>query len=130
MRLEGLLNQWLQDPSFKAVSGGSREEIAVVSGLDSAARVFFMAALSHYWGRPVLIVTSETARAEKIYEDLTAFLPSGLVSLLPARELFMGTGVLSQSMDLRQQRLAFQEWLYHGKGGIFVAPVSALMSRV
>ncbi len=130
MILEGLLNQWLQDPSFKAVSSGSREEIAVVSGLDSSARVFFMAALSHHWGRPVLIVTSEAARAEKIYEDLTAFLPSGLVNLLPARELFMGAGVLSQSMDLRQQRLAFQEWLYHGKEGIFIAPVSALMSRV
>lgn len=134
MILQGLLEHWMQDPSFQKLADRVSEigMHAVVSGLDSTAKVFFMAGLAQQLSRSLLIITTDAARAEKIYEDLTAFFPSNQVNLLPARELFMDTDLLSQSMEQRQQRLAFQEWLSRNgeSEGIFVAPVAALMSRV
>lgn len=130
MILQGLLEQWLLDPSFKKLTTDCRELQAVVSGLDSTAKNFFMAGLTGRVNRQTLIITADAARAEKTYEDLTVFLPHGQVNILPAREMFMDTDLLSQSAELRQQRLAFLEWLHRKKEGVYVAPVAALMSRV
>ncbi len=134
MILQGLLEHWMREPLFQKLADRVTETSlhTVVSGLDSTSKVFFMAGLAHQLRRPALIITTDAARAERIYEDLTVFFPSNQVNLLPARELFMDTEVLSQSMEQRQQRLTFQECLnVSGEGeGIFVAPVAALMSRV
>lgn len=131
MILKGLLDLWLRDPSFRKLTEQFGSGLQTnVSGLDGTAKSFFMAGLVYHLNRPALIVTADAARAEKIYEDLAAFFPSEQVNLLPAREMFMDAGVLTQSMEQRQQRMVFHEWLYHRKKGIYVAPVAALMSRV
>ncbi|HOA34905.1 MAG TPA: transcription-repair coupling factor [Bacillota bacterium] len=128
-----LLKEWPRDRSFsdllKILSAASGSRVAV-TGLDGSSRTFFLAGLAAESRRPVLVVAPDVARAERIYEDLLSFLPSGLVNLLPARELFMAPDLLARSMEQRRQRLSFLEWLRRGEKGIYVAPFAALISRV
>ncbi|NLY39734.1 MAG: transcription-repair coupling factor [Firmicutes bacterium] len=130
MLLRNLLNTWTRDPSFRElaerVSAGSRIS---VNGLDSSARVFFQAGLAHRLGRSALIITPDSARAEKAYADLLAFYPADAVHLLSSRELFITPDILAQSAEQREQRLLFLDWLNQGKEGIFIAPYTALLSR-
>ena len=127
------LKEWPRDRSFsgllKMLSAGAGCR-AAVTGLDGSSRAFFLAGLVAESSRPVLVVAPDTARAEKIYEELLAFLPPGPVNLLPARELFMTPDLLTRSMEQRQQRLSFMEWLPRGEKGVYVGPFTALISRV
>ncbi|NMD33453.1 MAG: transcription-repair coupling factor [Firmicutes bacterium] len=132
MFLHELLKEWPRDRSFNSlmeILSGSGFRIAV-TGLDDSARVFLQAGLAAEGRRPVLVVTSDTARAEKIYEDLLVFLPADQVNFLPARELFIAADFLTQSMEQRWQRLSFLEWICQKREGIYVAPFTALISRV
>ncbi|HSW36346.1 MAG TPA: CarD family transcriptional regulator, partial [Candidatus Limnocylindrales bacterium] len=127
-----LLNRWSDEESFLELAAGvaSRSDYrANVTGIDGSARIFFLAALAKQSGRPALIIAQDMARAEKIYSDLASFLPAEQVNLLPARELFVNGGILTQSGDCREKRLQFLEWL-HSKGeGIYVAPGEAFLSK-
>ncbi len=128
-----MLKEWPRDRSFagllKMLSAGAGCRKAV-TGLDGSSRAYFLAGLVAESCRPVLIISPDMARAEKIYEELLAFLPPGMVKLLPARELFMTPDLLTRSMEQRRQRLSFMEWLRRGEKGIYVAPFTALLPRV
>ncbi len=129
--LKSMLDLWSEDNSFINITANINkipEYKAAVTGLDGSARVFFMAALAHFSRRPALIITSDAPRAEKVYSDLQTFLP-GQVNLLPSRELFMNTEVLSRSEEYQQMRMQFLEWLYSDKDGIYVAPAAAFISK-
>lgn len=133
MLLSALLEQWPRESSFLELAQGTADRSdfrATVTGLDGSARTFFMAGLAAHCRRPSLIITGDAARAEKVYEDLLAFLPRDRVGLLPARELFITTDILSQSLEQRQLRLNFLERLYQGEQGIFIAPFTALITRM
>ena len=98
MLLEMLLEQWSREQSFTELANGvaSNPDYRVTAaGLDSSSRVFLMAGLAAQGNRPALIITADTARAEKVYEDLLAFFPAHKVNLLPARELFISADILS-----------------------------------
>ena len=128
-----LLKEWSSDRAFDELlnvlseGAGCRTSI---TGLDGSARSFMLAGFIVNGCSPAIIVTPDMARAERIYEDLAAFLPPGLVNLLPARDLFMTPDLLTRSMDQRRQRLAFMEWLYRREKGVYVAPFTALISKV
>jgi transcription-repair coupling factor (superfamily II helicase) len=129
--LKDLLRSWSTDESFLQISARinhNERYRTAVSGLDGSARVYFMAALAELCSRPTLVITADQPRAEKVVSDLQAFMP-GQVNLLPARELFINSEVLSRSEDNRRERLKFFEWLASGSGGIYVAPSAALLSR-
>lgn len=129
--LKDLLKLWSADESFLQISArinNSERYRAAVSGLDGSARVYFMAALAELCGRPTLVITADQPRAEKVFSDLQAFMP-GQVNLLPSRELFINSEVLSRSEDNRRERLKFFEWLASGSGGIFVAPSASVLTR-
>ncbi len=129
---EELLDLWVEDKAFNTlkekVSGQSGYQ-AMITGLDSGARAYFMAALARQSGMPALVITRDTARAEKIYSELTGFFPDR-VGLLPSREFFMNTEVLSRSEEYQQMRLQFLEWASKGGKGVYVAAISALMSKM
>ena len=130
--LSSLLDLWSEEETFLKITSNLdkySEYRAAVTGLDGSARVFFMTALAHLCRRPALIVTADMTRAEKVYADLQAFLPDQ-ANLLPPRELFMNSEVISRSGEYQQMRMRFLEWLYAKSEGIFVAPVAALISKV
>lgn len=131
MQLTELLALWLKDEQFTFLldhlnkKTGYRVEF---HGIEGSAGDFFLSALGHYSGRPLLLVTADQAGAEKAFTNLEAFLP-GQVMLLPARELFVSPTILSRSEEIQHQRLKFMQWLLGGATGIYVAPLAALLSR-
>lgn len=129
--LKNLLDLWAGEESFQAIITGMEqypEHKTAVTGLDGSARAYFMAALAHISRRPTLVVTADLAQAEKIYTDLQAFLP-GQVDLLPSRELFINSEVISRSSEYQHMRIRFMEWIHSNSECIYVAPVSALLSK-
>lgn len=127
------IKKWSRDRSFKnfiqKISDTSAPGTAV-TGIDGSARALLQAGLVETSKRPVLLVASGLARAENIYEDLLAFLPPGRVNLLPARELFITADFLTRSTEQQRQRLSFVDWLSRKESGVYVAPFTALISRV
>ena len=133
MLLPELLKEWPRERSFNSLIKKILEGSAVgkaVTGIDGSARAFLVAGLAEAGPRPLLVITANVAGAEKIYENLLAFLPAGRVNLLPARELFITADFLTRSMEQRRQRLSFFEALSRKESGIYVAPFQALISRV
>ena len=129
--LKYLLDRWSNNETFLEISSAvSRDQNyrAVVTGLEGSARNIFIAALAGFSGRPALIITSDLARAERVYSDLLSIFP-GRVNLLRPRELFINTDALSRSDEQQNSRLGFLEWLNSGGGGFYVAPAAALISQ-
>lgn len=132
MILQALLGRWARESSFNHLrcSLDQSRYRAVVHGLEGSARAYFMAALAGSLKGPVLVVAADTARAEKIFDDLLAFMPRPEVHFLPSRELFVTGDLLSMSIDTLVQRHHFYEWASAAGSGIYVAPVEALLPRV
>lgn len=133
MFLQELLKEWPRDSCFKSLI----EEIATpsgsgtaITGIGGSAGAFLQAGLFEESNGPVMVVTADVVRAEKVYENLLAFLPPRRVSLLPARELFITADFLTRSMEQRRQRLSLFEQLHRRENVLFVAPFTALISRV
>ncbi|MDW7729388.1 MAG: transcription-repair coupling factor [Bacillota bacterium] len=126
-----LLKLWHDHKSFKAIADSlkSKKSYRGVSiGLDGSARVYFMAALAARHGKKTVIITADMARAEKVYSELEAFLP-GIVNIIPPREFFISAEILTRSDEMQHKRLRYLQWIISGETGIYVAPVSAFMSR-
>jgi len=129
---ESLLNLWKDDETFRILNTRltpRRRYRAMVAGLDTGARTFFMAALGKHSEMPVLVIARDMARTEKLYAELAGFFPDR-VRILPPREFFMNTEVLSRSEDYQQMRLQFLEWLSGCSEGVYVAPLSAFLSKM
>lgn len=130
-----MLEQLLKDQTgreiisavVKEIENKKRARIAV-HGPEGSAFTFFSAALALRCRRPLLVITADTARAEKVYSDLEAFFP-GQASLVPPREFFMSPEVISRSEDYQQLRLQFMERLYRRENGFFVSTGAAFLSR-
>ncbi len=132
MILQALLGRWARESSFDQLllSLNKPRFRAMVHGLTGNARVYFMAALARSAKRPLLVVAADMGRAEKLFEDLLAFLPRAYIHILPPRELFVTGDLLGMSIDTFEQRQHFYEWAYTGGSGIYIAPVAALLPRV
>lgn len=129
---ETILDLWARLDTFIAIKSGvsgQPDYRAMVTGLDAGARAFFIAALARQSDHPALIIARDTARAEKLYSELAGFFP-GRVWLLPAREYFMNTDLLTRSEEYQHMRLQFLEWLSGGGSGIYITTVSALFSKM
>ncbi len=130
--IRDILDLWAEDDTFNSLrTKVSRQPgfQAMVNGLDAGVRAFFMAALSRQSGLPALVIARDAGRAEKLYSELSGYFP-GQVSLLPSREYFMNTEVLSRSEEYQQMRLQFLGWLNRGGPGIYVTTIRALFSKM
>ena len=131
LQLTELLALWLKSEQFISLLNHLKKENVYrveYHGIDGSAGDYFLSALAHYSGRPLLLVTADQAGAEKAYTNIEVFLP-GQVRLLPARELFVSPTILSRSEEIQHQRLKFMQWLLEGATGVYVAPLAALLSR-
>ncbi len=131
MLISELLALWVNDRKFSSLLERLKTDPAYrveYHGLDGSGRNYFLSALAGYSGKKILLLTADQAKAEKAYADIDVFLP-GSVRLLPSRELFVNSEVISRSEEIQHQRLQFLQWLTSSSGGIFVAPVAALLSK-
>jgi transcription-repair coupling factor (superfamily II helicase) len=126
-----LLEKWQEDPSFISLQrfragAGAR----LVTGLEGSQRSFLIAALFAETSAASLVLTADTARAERLYEEIKGFLPSYEVFLFPAKDFFYSGEVLTQSKEILQQRLKVLERLALQQRILVIAPVSALLSKL
>lgn len=126
-----LLKKWHDDPSFlalqKSLSGPS---VRLVTGMEGSQRSFFIAALYASSPSASLVLTADMSRAEKIYEEISGFLPAGETFLFPARDFFYAGEILTTSKEIPQQRIKVLERLALGKKILVVAPVAALLGKL
>ena len=130
--VKSLLDLWSGEETFLQIAasiGKYPDYRGIVVGLEGSARAYFIAALAHLCRRPALIVTADVPRAERIYSDLQSYLAEQ-VNLLPTRELFINSEVISRSGEYQQMRMRFMEWLQSKSEGIFVAPATAMLTKM
>ena len=129
--LKSLLNYWSVQDSFQKITANINEHSdyhATVAGLDGSARNYFMAALAQFCHKPTLVVAADLSRAESIFADLQLFFP-GPVKMLPPREFYINSEVISRSGEYQQMRMQFLEWLQTRGEGLYVAPLAALITK-
>ena len=128
---DNLLKKWREDHSFVSLQRSPGKAGAqLVTGLDGSQRSFFIAALSNSTSQAGLVLTSDMARAERLYEEIKAFLPEHEVYLFPGKDFFYTDEVLTQSKEILQQRLKVLERLVLGQRLLVVAPLPALFSKL
>lgn len=126
-----LLEKWRGNPSFVTLQSFQEESSAqLVTGLEGSQRSFLIAALSAGTPFSALVLTSDMARAERLYEEIKGFLSGHDIYLFPGRDFFYAGEVLTQSKEIIQQRLRVMERLAMGKRILVIAPVSALLSKL
>ncbi|NMB41917.1 MAG: transcription-repair coupling factor [Firmicutes bacterium] len=126
-----LLEKWQKDPSFlslQRLKPGSGAQL--VTGLEGSQRGFLMAARFAVSPAASLILTGDTAKAERLFEEIKGFLPDSEVYFFPAKDFFYTGEVLTQSKEILQQRLQVLERLAMKKRILVVAPVSAVLARL
>ncbi|MDP2856832.1 MAG: transcription-repair coupling factor [Bacillota bacterium] len=130
MPLPGVLDLALESPevqSFaRSVSAGVAEQM--VSGLAGSQRTCAFAAVRRHAGRPVLIVTDTLTAAERIAEDMEAWLGEPVL-VFPALEV-LPFEVVAQSEEMAVPRISTLERLTSGQRPVVVAPVTALLRRL
>ena len=130
MPLPGVLDLALESPEFqsfaRAVSAGVSEQM--VSGLAGSQRTCAFATVRKRAGRPVLIVTDTLTAAERIAEDMEAWLGEQ-VFIFPALEV-LPFEVVAQSEEMAVPRISTLERLASGQRPVVVAPVTALLRRL
>jgi len=127
-----LLQKWQKDPDFLYLCCDNVQErsVQLVTGLEGSQRSFFVAALYHRSTAAALLLTTDQARAERLYEELKGLLLEAEVCIFPPRDFFYAEEVLSQSKEISKQRLQVMEKLAAGEKVLVVAPVAALLGRL
>lgn len=133
MRLRPLLGAWERNEEFENLMLALHEKPAgrmLVSGLEGSQRAYLYAALYEHWDGPVFIVAHDSLRAERIYEDLLAFLPEEEVKLLANRDPVIAEGMLGKSRENWAMRMEALEKIAEGRRLIFVVPLGAVVYRM
>jgi len=130
MPLSGVLDLVLDSPEVEsfaaAVAAGVSEQM--VSGLSASQRTCAFAAVRKHTGRPLLIVTDTLPSAQRIAEDIEAWLGEEAL-VFPALEV-LPFEVVAQSEEMAIPRIVALEQLSSGQRPIIVAPITALLRRL
>ncbi|MDO9574656.1 MAG: transcription-repair coupling factor [Candidatus Contubernalis sp.] len=126
---EFILNLLNEDENFKKVINniGNNMSSQLIYGIDGSQKNLVMTAVKSNTRRPVLVVTTDLPRAEKIYEDFLNFFSTEEVLLFPARESIFYESI-THSREITEQRLQVLEKINAGGDFLVIAPASALMS--
>ncbi len=98
----------------------------VVYGLGGAFKGYLVAAVSQVMHRPCLLVTADVLMAERMAEDLSAWLGLNKVALFPPVDI-LPYDVVAYGPEFTSQRLQVLARLLRGEALTVVVPVDALM---
>ncbi|WP_409290931.1 transcription-repair coupling factor [Peribacillus sp. SCS-37] len=122
--LQGLLKD--NDDVQSLLSGlkeGLKEQMA--AGLSGSSRSMLISSVYTERQKPVLVITHNLLQAQKLYDDLSAFLPEADLFLYPANEL-MAAELSVSSPELRAQRIEVLNHWSQNQGGIVIAPMAGV----
>ena len=104
-----------------------RGQVAAMSGVGQLARSHFLAALYRDSGRPALIVCQDDMAAQRLQQELAAFLGEE-APILPTREFtFYDAAVVSRGWEQKRLRRLYD--LAQGKTRLLIASLDALSIR-
>ena len=115
-------------PEYRALcSAVEAGQVAALSGVGQLARSHVMAALIRHSGRPVLVVCQDDMAAQRMQQELAAFLGEA-APILPSREFtFYDAAVVSRGWEQKRLRQLFD--LALGKTRVLIASLEALSLR-
>lgn len=127
-----LTGEWRSSSSFNRLIEGIRRGYRgqMVSGLEGSQKSFLVGGIRRFSRRPLLIITADQGRAEKIYGDLSSFLPAEELFLFPGRDFFFSDEILTHSKELLEQRLTVLERIYTKEQVVVIAPLASLLTRM
>ncbi|MBS4023903.1 MAG: transcription-repair coupling factor [Dethiobacter sp.] len=131
--LKKLADEILTLPQLDVFARGLETRIAgpqLLYGVDGSAKSMVMAAIRLKTGRPLLIVTPDQARAEKMYEDMVSVFGEGEVFHFPGQDLLYYNNLLSRSSEVSQQRLVAMRQLLAGRNAVIVTTAVALLGKM
>ncbi|WP_050613574.1 transcription-repair coupling factor [Bacillus testis] len=117
------LNQvLLQNEDMQSILNGLDEGLheQLIAGLSGSSRAMFISSVYQKTHRPILVVTYNLLQAQKLYEDMTSFIPEDEVLLYPANELIAAELSIA-SPEMKSQRVEVLDyWTRHPKGVVIV----------
>ncbi|MGN1401642.1 MAG: transcription-repair coupling factor [Bacillus sp. (in: firmicutes)] len=129
--MNALEEVFLQNEDVQSVLSGIEEGLReqLVAGLSGSSRVMFISSIYEKTGKSILLVTYNLLQAQKLYEDLTSFVPEEEVFLYPANELIAAELSIA-SPELRAQRIeALNHWSKDSKG-IVIVPMGGFRKQL
>lgn len=105
------------------------ERKIAVSGLESAAKAFLLAALFRRIEKPLVIISATEREAFAIHRDLSFFLDQERLFFYPPWDI-QGTDMFAMQQEVSLQRLGILCRLYQRQAAVFVLPLPALMQKV
>ena len=135
MHLSGVLAELARDPSIEAALSASASSAPVTIELRDALKSLFVPLLSQRLGRPVIVVTTDDARARELAQDMRAWSPKQPVLHFPDPDQ-PAYSMLAISHDVLAQRVAVLAQLVRAAenssepGPIVVSSLRAAMRRL
>ncbi len=122
---------WHGAPEYRALrqglAGAAAEQLVV--GLQGSERAYLAAALLRERGGAALWLAPTPSQAQRLHQDLSAFLPECDVLYYPEREV-LPFEVVAESTERIAQRARVHAKLLLGEGPIVVAPLEAALGRL
>lgn len=125
--LRGLLQYFLEQDDVGSVLEGLNEglEEQLITGLSGSSRATLIAAVGEQTKRPIIILTYNLLQAQKLYDDLSSFIPEQDMYLYPANDLIAADFSVA-SPELKAQRIDALNQLVRGKARILLVPIAGL----
>ncbi|MBM7557204.1 transcription-repair coupling factor [Halanaerobacter jeridensis] len=98
-------------------------------GLEDSSKSFAIANISDQTKENVLVVTSNSTKADELYEDLVRITAEDKISLFPRFEIFPHEA-LEIEEAVKVERLQTLESICNARGQIILAPIQALLELV
>ncbi|MGM0838767.1 MAG: transcription-repair coupling factor [Bacillota bacterium] len=125
--MKGFIPYFTENDDFESILVGLNEglEEQLVSGISNSARSLFIASLYEERKAPVLLVTHNLYHAQKVYDDLSSFLPEKELYLYPVNDV-LAAEIGIASPELKAQRIeALNHWATKSNG-IIITPIAGL----
>ncbi len=100
----------------------------LITGVEGSLKSFLIGAMHKEKTGPTLIITSDNAKAEKIYADLIEIFPE--VEIFPGENLLYFSEMLSRSEEISNARIKVLQRLAFSEKVIVIAPLSSLLPRL
>lgn len=125
--MKGFIPYFTENDDFESILVGLNEGLKeqLVSGISNSARSLFIASLYEERKAPVLLVTHNLYHAQKVYDDLSSFLPESELYLYPVNDV-LAAEIGIASPELKAQRIeALNHWATKSNG-IIITPIAGL----
>lgn len=138
MGIQGLLQTVTSSQDFRELRAGLRRgmpEQAVI-GLVGSQKASYIAGIyqdvkgnPHLEAGPLLVITYTAYQAERLYADLTAFVPSQDLFFFPPQEVFVYEEV-TPNPDILRERLLSYKALMEKPTPVVIVPIQALAEKL